>query len=597
MNTKQRSQIDSKYKWNISKIYNSDELWEEDFNTLASLIPTISTFKGTLNKGESLLSFLQEAEKVNRLYLKLYMFAIFKHHEDTGVAKNQAILAKIEMLNTNLKAATSFVIPELISIGRDNINTLINSIDDLKLYEKHLAFMLDKQEHYLSEEVEAVLAQMSDSVSAPENIYNALFDADIKYPQIINEKGEFSDLTDSNYSAFIRSSNREVREHAFKGIFNTLYSYKNMFSSCLLANAKNLSNTAKVRKYNSSIECAVDEDSIPVSVYNTTVDTVNKNLKSLHRYVALKKQLLGYEDIHMYDLYASVFDKPEDYYSFEEGVDMVKKALGILGDEYISIASQGIEDGWCDVYPNEGKRGGAYSWGSYDTMPYFLLNYVGELNDVFTLAHELGHSMHSYYSNKTQPFIYSEYTIFNAEVASITNEILLMHYLIENCKDKATKQYLIFHELEHIRQTVFRQTLFAEFEQIIHEKIDAGIGLSTDDICDIYYKLNVKYFGDDIVVDDEIKIEWARIPHFYSNFYVYKYVTGYAAANMFACSILNNEDGALDNYNKFLSAGGSDYSIAIQQNSGVDITTSVPMDKVIERFNALLDLLEETINN
>lgn len=597
MNTKHRSQIDSKYKWNISKIYNSDELWEEDFNTLASLIPTISTFKGTLNKGESLLSFLQEAEKVNRLYLKLYMFAIFKHHEDTGVAKNQAILAKIEMLNTNLKAATSFVIPELISIGRDNINTLINSIDDLKLYEKYLAFMLDKQEHYLSEEVEAVLAQMSDSVSAPENIYNALFDADIKYPQIINEKGEFSDLTDSNYSAFIRSSNREVREHAFKGIFNTLYSYKNMFSSCLLANAKNLSNTAKVRKYNSSIECAVDEDSIPVSVYNTTVDTVNKNLQSLHRYVALKKQLLGYEDIHMYDLYASVFDKPEDYYSFEEGVDMVKKALGILGDEYISIASQGIEDGWCDVYPNEGKRGGAYSWGSYDTMPYFLLNYVGELNDVFTLAHELGHSMHSYYSNKTQPFIYSEYTIFNAEVASITNEILLMHYLIENCKDKATKQYLIFHELEQIRQTVFRQTLFAEFEQIIHEKIDAGIGLSTDDICDIYYKLNVKYFGDDIVVDDEIKIEWARIPHFYSNFYVYKYVTGYAAANMFACSILNNEDGALDNYNKFLSAGGSDYSIAIQQNSGVDITTSVPMDKVIERFNALLDLLEETINN
>lgn len=597
MNTKKRNQIDEKYKWNISKIYTSDELWEADFNKLTSLIPVIKEFKGTLNRGESLLSFLQEEEKVNRLYLKLYMFAIFKHHEDTRVAKQQAMLSKIDMFGTNLKAATSFVVPEIISIGRDKIKELINTIDDLKVYNKYLDFILDKKEHYLSEEVEAVLAQISDALVAPESIYSAFSDSDIKYPRIKNENGDFTDLTDSNYSAFIRSSNREVRENAFKGIFNTLYSYKNMFASSLLANAKNLSNIAKIRKYNSSIECAVDEDSIPVSVYNTTVDTVNKNLNSLHRYISLKKKLLGYKDIHMYDLYASVFDKPEENYSFEEAVDMVKKALEVLGNEYVSIASKGIADGWCDVYPNEGKRGGAYSWGSYDTMPYFLLNYVGELNDVFTLAHELGHSMHSYYSNKNQPFIYSEYTIFNAEVASTTNEIILMNHLIENCPDKATKQYLIFHELEQIRQTVFRQTMFAEFEKIIHEKIDAGIGLSTDEICNIYYDLNVKYFGSDIIVDDEIKIEWARIPHFYSNFYVYKYVTGYAAATMFASSILNNEEGALDNYKKFLSAGGSDYSIEIQKKSGVDITTSVPMNKVIERFNILLDLLEDTLND
>ena len=311
-------------------------------------------------------------------------------------------------------------------------------------------------------------------------------------------------LTDSNYSAFIRSDDRQLRLNAFKGIFQTLYSYKNMFASSLISNAKNLSNMAKIRNYNSSIECAVDEDNIPVSVYNTTVDTVNKNLKSLHRYVALKKKLLGYKDIHMYDLYASVFDKPEEHYSFEDGVAIVKKALEVLGEEYISVMSQGIEDGWCDVYPNEGKRGGSYSWGSYDTMPYLLLNYVGELNDVFTLAHELGHSMHSYYSNKNQPFIYSEYTIFNAEVASTTNEIILMNYLIENCADKSTKQYLIFHELEQIRQTVFRQTMFAEFEKIIHEKIDAGIGLSTEDVCDMYYDVNVKDFVYDRMIDEEV---------------------------------------------------------------------------------------------
>lgn len=597
MNLKKRNQINNKYKWNVSKIYATDELWESDFDKLNSMILSINKYKGCLHNGNNLLLFLQENEKITRLYLKLYMFAIFKHHEDTGVAKYQAKLSKIEMLNTDLKATTSFVVPEIISIGEAAIKTLLDSTEGLKLYKKHLDFILDKKEHYLSEEVESALAQMSDAMSAPENIYNAFSDSDIKYPQIKNQNGELLDLTDSNYSAFIRSDDRQLRLNAFKGIFQTLYGYKNTFASSLISNAKNLSNMAKIRKYNSSIECAVDSDSIPVSVYNTTIDTVNENLTSLHRYISLKKQLLGYEDIHMYDLYASVFDKPEEHYSFEDGAAIVKKALEVLGEEYINVMSQGIEDGWCDVYPNDGKRGGAYSWGSYDTMPYLLLNYVGELNDVFTLAHELGHSMHSYYSNKNQPFIYSEYTIFNAEVASTTNEIILMNYLIENCADKSTKQYLIFHELEQIRQTVFRQTMFAEFEKIIHEKIDAGIGLSTEDVCDIYYNLNVKYFGNDIVIDDEIKMEWARIPHFYSNFYVYKYVTGYAAATMFASSILNGEEGALDKYKKFLSAGGSDYSITIQKNSGVDITTSIPLNKVIERFNTLLDLLEDTLNN
>lgn len=592
---KTRDEIEEKYKWKISDIYSDDKDWEKDFALLKSLIPSLGKYKGNLSNGETLLSFFKEDEKISRLYAKLYMYATFKHHGDTGESKYQSMYNKIEMYSTDLRTLTSFFVPEIISIGRDTISALIEEHSELCMYKKHLDFVLDCEPHMLSEDIEAVIAQMSDAVASPDAVYSALCNSDMTFPKVKDEDGMLTDLTDSNYSSFVRSEDRSVREEAFKTMFTTLGSFKNTFATNLLANIKNLSNIAKIRNYNSSIECAVDGDNIPVSVYNMTVDTINNNLDSLHRYVDIKKKLLGYDEIHMYDLYASLFEKPEENYSFETGVKIVKDALAILGEEYIQIASEGLDNGWCDVYPNKGKRGGAYSWGSYDTKPYFLLNYVNELNDVFTLAHELGHSMHSLYSNRTQPYVYSGYTIFNAEVASTTNEILLMNYLIDNCTDEKMKRYLITHELEQIRATVFRQTMFAEFEKIMHEKIDNSEGLSADDICDIYYSLNVKYFGDSMVVDDEIRMEWTRIPHFYSNFYVYKYVTGYAAATMFATSILNNEEGALDRYKKFLCSGGSDYSIEIQKSCGVDMTTSAPMEAVVSRFNHLLNLLEEIV--
>lgn len=598
MNTnliKTRDEIDNKYKWDISKIYASDDIWENDFLHLQSLIPKYSSYKGRLSDGEILLDYLNHDEITYRLYLKMYMYAVFNHHGDTANPVYQSMINKISMCGTEIKTATSFFVPEIISLGEAYIDVLLQSVPGLGMYSKYLSIILDAKDHILSEEVEAVLAQMSDAIESPDSVYSSLCNSDMVFPKIKDENGSLVDLTDSNYSSFIRSSNREVRKDAFKTMFNRLGEFKNTFATNLLSGVKNVSNLAKIRKYNSSLEYGVDCDNIPVQVYNTTVDTINDNLSSLHRFVRLKKQLLGYEDIHMYDLYTSLFEVPNNNYSFEEGVSIVKKALSILGDDYVDTVSKGLDDGWCDVYPNRGKRGGAYSWGSYDTMPYFFLNYVNELNDVFTLIHELGHSMHTYYSNKSQPFIYSQYTIFNAEVASTTNEILLMNYLLNNTTDKNMKLYLITHELEQIRQTVFRQTMFAEFEKIVHTKIDNGIGLSTDDICNIYYDLNVKYFGEDMIVDDEIRMEWARIPHFYSNFYVYKYVTGYAAATAFASSIIDNKPGALDNYKKFLCSGGSDYSIEIQKSCGIDMTTSAPIEAVMDRFNYLLDLLEETI--
>lgn len=594
---KTRDQIDDKYKWNISKIYANDAEWEKDFLVLKSLIPEYSKFKGALSDGQSLLGFLNLDEKIYRLYLKMYMYSTFRHHSDTSEPIYQSMMSKIEMCGTDMRTATSFFVSEIIELGDEIIDKMFESVPDLELYRKYIYTILDSKEHVLSKEVEAALAQMSDAVAAPDAVYSSLCNSDMTFPKIKDENGIEVDLTDSNYGAFIRSSNRRVREEAFKAIFGRFGEFKNTFATNLLAGVKNVCNLAKLRKYNSALEYGVDEDDIPVEVYNTTIDTINDNLSSLHKYVSLKKKLLGYEDIHMYDLYASLFEVPNNNYPFETGVSMAKEALSILGDDYINVLSKGLEDGWCDVYPNKGKRGGAYSWGSYDTMPYFFLNYVNELNDVFTLVHELGHSMHTYYSNKSQPFVYSGYTIFNAEVASTTNEIILVNHLIENTTDKNMRLYLITHELEQIRTTVFRQTMFAEFEKIIHGKIDDGVGLSAQDICDIYYDLNVKYHGNDMVVDDEIRMEWARIPHFYSNFYVYKYVTGYAAATMFASTILKNEPGALDNYKKFLCSGGSDYSIEIQKSCGVDMTTSTPINTVISRFNYLLELLENEIEN
>ena len=590
---KKRDQIDEKYKWKISEIYNDISNWENDFSYVKNDIIKFEKFKGQLSSCEKILDYLKLYEKVSRRYNKLFMYANFILDSDTNISSSQSMMSKIEMLKVELESATSFFVPEILELGEEAVVNLIKDHHDLDIYSKYLKKIFDLKEHILSNDVEEALAQISDYTTSSLSVYSSLCYSDLKFPVISDENGNAVELNDSNFNSFIRCGSRKVRENAFNSLLSRFGDFKNTFSANLLNNVKSVSNVARIKKYNSSIEYCVDDDHIPVSVLNTTIGTINKNLNLLHRYVSLKKKLLGYGDIHMYDLYAPMFDIPNKEYLFEEGVSIVKEGLSILGEDYISVLDSGLKNGWCDVYPNVGKKTGAYSWGSYDTMPYFLLNYGNHLNDVFILAHELGHSLHTYYSNNNQPYIYSEYTLFNAEVASTTNEILLINHLIKNAPDKKMKLYLIAHELEQIRLTVFRQTMFAEFEKAIHEEIDKGNGLSCDDLCNIYYNLNVKYHGEDIIVDDEIKMEWARVAHFYTNFYVYKYVTGYAAATTFANSILNSEEGALKKYKKFLKSGGSDYSIEIQKECGVDITTSTPVQNVVERFSYLLDLLEQ----
>lgn len=592
---KTRDEVEDKYKWKVHSIYNNIEEWEAAFIKLKEAAPELKTFVGTFAESSKLLGYFKVSEEISRLFEKLYVYAHLRSDEDTANTTFQALKDKIDSYLAELKNLQAFFVPEVLSLPEGTIEKALEDNSGLKLYEFKLKEILLQKPHTLSKAEEEILASVSDCLNAPSNIFGMLTHADMTFPNIKDENGNEVQLTEGNYSGFIKSKNRKVREEAFKGLFNTYGKYKNTLAASLTSSLKNFIFEAKTRKYKNSLEFSLNPNNIPVEVYNTTVEVVNKNLKSIHRYVDIKKKLLGLDEIHMYDLYVPVIDTPREDIAFEEGVKIVKEALEPLGKEYLGIFEDGVEKGWIDVFENKGKRGGAYSWGSYDTMPYVLLNYNYQINDVSTLAHEMGHSLHSYYSRKEQPYVYADYELFCAEVASTTNECLLINYLINKEKDKNKKLFLINHELEQIRGTVFRQVMFAEFEKLTHEIMESGMPLTSDDLCKVYRDLNIKYFGDKIVIDKEIDMEWSRIPHFYRDFYVYQYATGYSAANSFAKKILDEEERAVEKYTGFLKSGGSDYPINILKNAGVDMTTSKPLEDTIERFNKLLDMLEQSV--
>lgn len=590
-----RGEVPDKYKWNVAKMYSSDELWEEDFKKLQGLVPMLDQYKGQLNISSSLLEYLNKYIEASNLFEDLAVYAHLRSDEDTANSKYQVMQDKISTYGAEFSAITSFFLPEVLKMDTAEINKLISEEQGLKLYEFFLEQIMEKKPHVLSEAEEKILASVSDCLSAPRNMFNMLTNADMTFPVIKDEDGNEVELTEGNYAVFIRSKNREVRKAAFEALFGTYEKFKNTVATSYTASHKNFIFKAKTRKYNSAVESSLKPDKIPVEVYHNVVNTINNNLSSLHRYVDLKKRLLGLEEIHMYDLYVSVIDAAEFNVEYEEGVKLCEEALNPLGKEYLKIFREGIEEGWIDVYENKGKRGGAYSSGSYNSMPYVLLNYKNQINDVSTLAHEMGHSIHSYYSRKYQPYIYADYVLFCAEVASTTNECLLMDYLIKNEKDKDRRLFLINQQLEGIRTTVFRQTMFAEFELITHEKMEKGESLSSEELCKTYHELNEKYFGKSMIVDKGIDMEWSRIPHFYRDFYVYQYVTGFAAANSFSQIILNGTEEDVERYKGFLKAGGSDYPINILKNAGVDMTTPKPLEDTIRRFDELLDMLEREI--
>lgn len=590
---KRREEILDADRWDIEKIYKNKEDWEKDFLKLKDEALKLKDFQGKLNDSKELLNFLKLDEEISRIADKLFIYASLKSDEDTGNNANQSLKNKMQSYAAELSAMESFFIPEILSYKEGTIEKAIEENSELKVYELMLKRLLKKKPHTLSKEVEEVMASVSDALNAPSNIFRMLTNADMTFRTIKDEEGNEVELTEGNYGIFIKSKNRRVREDAFKTLFATYEHFKNTIASSLTSSIKNFSFVAKTRNYKSSLEASLKPNDIQLEVYDNAIKTINDNLDSLHRYVRIKKKLLGLDEIHMYDLYVPIIDAPKSHIEFNEAVNIVKTALQPLGEEYITIFDEGIKNRWIDIYENKGKRKGAYSWGSYDTMPYVLLNYNYELNDVSTFAHEMGHSIHSYYSKKEQPYIYADYTLFCAEVASTVNENLLINYLIKNENDENKKLYLINTQLEQIRTTVFRQIMFAEFEKITHEKIDAGEPLTSEDLCKIYHEINVRYFGEDMIIDKEIDMEWARIPHFYNDFYVYQYATGYSAANSFVKSILENGKDSVEKYKVFLKSGGSDYPINILKKAGVDMTSPKPIKDTIARFNELLDMLDK----
>ncbi|MDD5793567.1 oligoendopeptidase F [Clostridium sp. HCP1S3_B4] len=592
---KKREEIDDKYKWKLDKIYKNSSDFDKAFEDLKKEAPSLLNFAGKLSDKNNIIGYFKLSEKLGREAEKLYVYAHMKCDEDTQNQENQARMNKIDAYMAEYASYSAYFVPEILALKDGFIEDLIKNDKNFKEYKFLLETILKEKPHVLSKEKEELLALASDCLGASESVYNMLTNADMTFGKIKDENGKEIEITEGNYSTYIKSKDRDVRKNAFKTLFREYKKFENTIATTLSSSVKTFNFGANIRNYKGPLEASLEPNNIPISVYKNAIKTINDNIKSLHRYVDIKKKLLGLKDMHMYDLYVPIIEIPKEHIEFDEAVKVANEALKPLGKEYLDIFNEGINSGWIDIYQNRGKKGGAYSWGSYDTMPYVLLNYNYELNDISTLVHEMGHSLHSYYSRKNQSYIYANYTLFCAEVASTTNEALLIHYEIEKEKDKKKKLYLINQELEQIRTTVFRQLMFAEFELYTHEALNEGEALTASDFNKKWHELNVKYFGPDMIVDEEIDIEWARIPHFYSDYYVYQYATGYAAATAFANSILDGKEGAVEKYKGFLKRGGSLYPIDILKEAGVDMTTPKPIEATIKRFNELLDMMEEEL--
>ncbi|WP_027701080.1 oligoendopeptidase F [Metaclostridioides mangenotii] len=590
-----RSKIDDKFKWQLDKMYSSKEAIEKDIKTVKEYINEVKEYKGKLGENkENFLNALSVYENASRLVQNLYVYTHMKQHEDTRINTYQGDASRTEMLSAELSMATSYIVPEIIAMDEKVLNEFLKD-EKVSFYKKFVDDLLRDKPHTLSEREEELLAATSEISSVPENVYDMLAYADMEFPEIEDENREKVRLSHSNYSLYIKSKDKRVRKDAFEAEFNTYGMYKNTFASTLYGAIKSEIFYAKVRNHKSAIEASLFEDDINVEVYDNLISAIDESLPTLNKYIELKKKFLELDEIHMYDLYVPLTDKYDIKIPYEEAQDIILNALAPLGEDYLNVIRKAFSEGWIDVYENEGKKGGAYSWGSYGSHPYILMSYKDDLNSLFTLIHELGHSVHSYYSKSTQPYIYSSYKIFVAEVASTLNELLLINYLLEKSDSKEEKIYLLNYYLEQFRTTVYRQTMFAEFEKITHAKIEAEEPLTAEEFTNIYYDLNKKYYSKSSVVDELIGLEWARIPHFYSNFYVYKYATGFSAASALSKQILTGEEAAKERYINFLKSGGSDYPLNQLRGAGVDMEKKESVEEAINVFKSLVDELEKEL--
>ncbi|MBQ7558802.1 MAG: oligoendopeptidase F [Synergistaceae bacterium] len=586
----ERSSIPNEAKWNLEAIYANFDEWQKTFSETQNKIEALKNYSGRLGEGsEILLAFIKDDEAVSLELNKLYVYANMKSHEDLREQKPMQLAGMAENLLVKYSAAIAFFEPEVLALPHDYINNCIKNEHELTRYEFFFRRLLREREHILSHDMEMLLAHAAELKSVPENAFTLLTDADIKFPDIIDENGSTAELTEERWYRYSRSLNRDVRKNAFTGIYGTYEKYKNAIGALYYGSVKGDIFYANARKYKNSLDMALFAENVPEEVYNHVVSTARSYSNLMHRLVALRKKVLGFDDFHYYDLNVPISNEPENEIKFNDAVELALKALAPLGPDYLENFKKGVNEHWIDIYENKGKRKGAYSWGAYGTHPYVLLNYDGTLHDVFTLVHEMGHSLHSYYSRENQPQVYADYTILLAEVASTTNEALLLEYLLKNAESVENKKWLLSYYYDMVRTTFFRQAMFADFERETHSYVEGGGVLTPDWLNSLWEKLNADCYGPEMIIDPELCVEWARIPHFYTAFYVYKYSTGFTAANAFASSILNHEDGAVERYLKFLKSGGSDYSLNILKRAGVDLTSSEPFERTMKFFEERLN--------
>lgn len=587
-----RSEVPAEHTWKLEDLFADQKAWDQEYEEVLALIKKASEFQGKLNKPESLKASFELEDEVSLKLERLFVYARMHQDEDTANPTYQSLSQKAQKLSVKVGEALSFVTPEILSLPDEQLDAFIAN-DDLKPYRFTLQEMKREKAHVLTQAEEALLAQVGNLSQAPSTIFSMLNNADLKFPKVKDENGKEVELTHGSYIQLLENPNREVRERAFKAVYETYAKQKNTIAAALNANVTKNMFYANVRKYPSVLEMSLYGDNIPKEVYTNLVDTIHESLPLLHRYMELRKKLLKVDELHMYDLFAPLVDEYKMDITYDEAKKIVKEGLKPLGEDYASVLQSGYDDRWIDVYENENKRSGAYAWGAYGTHPYVLLNHKDNLNSMFTLAHEMGHALHSYYSDNALPYRDAQYTIFLAEVASTTNEALLMDYLLKKSTDPKEKLYLLTYYADQFRTTVFRQTMFAEFEKIIHERAEQGEALTPQLLSEIYYDLNVKYHGDGMVVDKDIEMEWARIPHFYNSFYVYKYATGFSAATSFSKQILEEGQPAVDRYLGFLKSGGSDFSINILKKAGVDMSSPQPIREAMSVFKELIEQMEQ----
>ncbi len=587
---KKRSEADISYTWKLEDMMPDNQTWEALFEKTAAQVKQYGDFKGTLaESAETLYRCLKFDDEISLDIERLYVYARMRSDEDTAEQTYQDMFGRAQSLSFEAAERSSFIVPEILEMDPSLLASYMESENGIGLYRRLMERILGKREHTLSGPMEELLAQSYDATQGASQIFNMFNNADVKFPSITGEHGQEVPITHGNYISLMEHKDRRIRRDAFLGLYSVYRQFRNTLAADFSANVKQAVFYAKARNYASSRQHSLAENEVPELVYDNLVAAVRKNLPLLHRYVRVRKETLGLDDIHMYDLYVPMVAEFDRTYTYEEAKAIVTEGLAPLGEEYGKILREGFENRWVDVYENEGKRSGAYSWGVYGSHPYVLMNFHGTLNDVFTLAHEMGHSIHSYYSDAAQPYVYAGYKIFVAEVASTCNEALLIRHLLNRTEETQEKRYLINHFLESFRGTLFRQTMFAEFEAAAHRKAQEGETLTASALGELYHKLNEDYFGPEMVVDPEIDYEWERIPHFYTPFYVYQYATGFSAAVAISSRILSGDETALAGYKKFLQGGCSLPPIDLLKLCGVDMSTTKPVDEALKVFGELLE--------